>query len=109
MEIKQKKVSASGIRFFIEQDGKEVARAYLYILKNDLHQEQFGFLEDVFVSENLRGRGVGTELLERVIKTTKEYKCYKMVAASRYERSKVHDLYERLGFKDWGKEFRMNF
>ena len=109
MKIKQKIIEASGIKFFIEQGGSEVARAFLYVLKNDLHEEPFGFLEDVFVSENLRGQGIGTELLKEIIKTAKDKKCYKIVATSRYERPKVHALYERLGFKDWGKEFRINF
>ena len=109
MEIKQKLIKAGDIKFFIEQNGKEVARAYLYILKNDLHAEPFGFLEDVFVDESLRGQGIGTGLLKEIIKMAKDNQCYKIVATSRYERPKVHALYERLGFKDWGKEFRMNF
>lgn len=109
MDIKQKKVKAAGLKFFIEQDGEEAARVYLYILKNDLHEEPFGFLEDVFVDEGLRGQGIGTELLKEVIKTAKDNKCYKIVATSRHQRPKVHALYERLGFKDWGKEFRINF
>lgn len=110
MDIKQAIIKTSGVKFFIKQDGKEVARAFLYILKNDLHVEPYGFLEDVFVDESLRGQGVGTELLKEVFRAAKEdYKCYKILATSRHERSKVHALYERLGFKDWGKEFRMNF
>src|SRR3989338_11066549 len=104
MEIKQKTINASGIKFFVEQDGQEVARAFLYILKNDLHDELFGFLEDVFVNENLRGRGIATELLNQIFTAAKMNKCYKIVATSRHERPKVHALYERLGFKDWGKE-----
>lgn len=109
MGIKQKTIKAGGIKLFIEQDGKEAARAFLYVLKNDLHEEPFGFLEDVFVNEDLRGRGIGTELLKEIIKIAKDNKCYKIVATSRYERPNVHALYEKLGFKDWGKEFRMNF
>ena len=108
MNIKQKIIQAGGIKFFIEQDGEEVARAYLYVLKNDLHEVPFGFLEDVFVDESLRGRGLGTELLKEVFKMAKISKCYKIVATSRHERPKVHALYERLGFKNRGLEFRMD-
>jgi len=108
MEIKQKNAKAGGIKFFIEQGGKEAARAYLYILKNDLHAEPFGFLEDVFVSEDLRGQGLGTELLKEIMKAAKINKCYKIVAASRRERPKVHLFYERLGFKNHGFEFRID-
>lgn len=107
MDIQQKLINAQGIKFFIEQDGREVARAYLYILFNQ-HEWPFGFMEDVFVDESLRGQGIGTELVNKIIAAAKENNCYKIVATSRYERPKVHELYLRLGFKDWGKEFRID-
>jgi hypothetical protein len=36
-------------------------------------------------------------------------RCYKLIATSRDERPRVHDLYRRLGFEEWGREFRLNF
>ncbi|MDD4901343.1 MAG: GNAT family N-acetyltransferase [Patescibacteria group bacterium] len=108
MVIKQKNLTAFGIKFYVEQGGKEVARAYLYLMKNDLHDQPFGYMEDVFVDEQLRGQGVGTELVKELIKVAKEKGCYKVVCTSRYGKDGVHRLYERLGFQDWGKEFRIN-
>ena len=108
-KINKKSVEASGIKFFIEKDGKEVARAFLYIMKNDLHKEPFGFLEDLFVAEELRGQGVGTELLNMVISEAKNVGCYKLVATSRHERELVHKMYEKAGFKNFGIEFKMYF
>ena len=109
MEIKQKTIDASGIKFFVEQAGEEIARAYLYILKNNPHDRPFGLLEDVFVGEAYRRQGLGGKLLKEVIKTAQEQNCYKLIGTSRFARPKVHDWYLRLGFKDWGKEFRMDF
>ncbi|MFA6171496.1 MAG: GNAT family N-acetyltransferase [Patescibacteria group bacterium] len=110
MEINKKEIGAEGIKFFAcGADGKEVARAYLYLMKNGLHKEPFGYMEDVYVDESLRGQGIGTELVNKVIETAKEKKCYKLFATSRYDRPKVHVLYEKIGFKDWGKNFRMVF
>ena len=108
MKIKQKKVNAGGIKFFIEQDGKEVARAYLYLMKNDLHSEPFGFMEDVYVDENCRGQGLAKKLLAELIKSAKANHCYKIVGTSRHSRENVHRLYEKIGFKDRGLEFRMD-
>ena len=102
-------VPAMGKRFSVMEDEVEAARAYLYILKNDLHVEPFGLLEDVFVDDNMRGQGIGTDLIKKVIKAAEEAGCYKLIATSRKERSKVHELYERLGFVEHGKEFRINF
>jgi len=106
-QINQQIVNASGVKLFIEQDGREVARAFLYVLKNGLHAEPFGLLEDVFVEENLRGQGIGTELVKKIIEAAKKNHCYKLIATSRRERPKVHALYEQLGFKNYGMEFRM--
>lgn len=109
MEFKQKTINNQGTRLSIKNNGKEVARAYLYIIRNDLHKKPFGLLEDVFVDENFRGQGLGTQIINKVIEETKKNKCYKLIATSRHSRPKVHELYKRLGFKDHGIEFRMDF
>lgn len=109
MEIKQKTINIAGIKLYMEDNSKEIAHAYLYILKNDLHEQSFGLMEDVFVDENYRSRGLGAKLVEGLIKVAKQNNCYKLIGASRYNRPKVHALYERLGFKDHGKEFRIDF
>jgi len=112
MIINEKQIGCSnckGIKVFVEKNGEEVAHAYLYLIQNDLRPERYGLMEDVFVDETLRGQGTGTKLIKKIIKLAKEYDCYKLIGTSRYEREKVHSLYKRLGFKDWGKEFRMDF
>lgn len=109
MEIKKEKINVGGIKLYMEDCGQEIGHAYLYILKNDLHEKPFGLMEDVFVEEEYRSRGLGSKLIEELIKAAKQNNCYKLIGTSRNERPKVHALYSRLGFKDWGKEFRMDF
>lgn len=108
--MEQTRLTVSGIRFFIEVEGKEIAHAYLYLLDNDLHDSSFGFIEDVFVDEKHRGTGAGKELLDSIIDCAREEHCYKLIATSRDDGSRgvVHEWYLRLGFVDWGTEFRMN-
>ncbi len=107
-EIHLDEIAARGVRFSIAGADGEVARAYLYVMTNDLHKEPFGLLEDVFVAESERGSGLGTALVNEVIAAAREAGCYKLVATSRASRPKVHALYERLGFKSYGLEFRMD-
>jgi len=107
MEIKQKIINVQGIKLFIEDNGEEIGRAYLYIMRNDLRQEPFGFMEDVFIDERYRSKGLGKRLVKELIETAKAKGCYKVVATSRYSRDNVHQLYEKLGFKNFGKEFKM--
>lgn len=108
MEIKTNTVEAKGIKFTITENDREIARAYLYIMHNDLHREPFGLLEDVYVAEDNRGKGLGIKLVKRVIEAAKDRGCYKLIATSRKSRSKVHQLYNKLGFQEYGLEFRMD-
>lgn len=109
MEFKQDIKECKGIKFYAEENGKEIARATLYVMTNDLHEEPFGLMEDVLVSEELRGQGIGTKLVKRIIEEAKNQNCYKLIATSRHSREKVHELYERLGFENHGLEFRIDF
>jgi GNAT superfamily N-acetyltransferase len=108
MKVDRQSRAAQGIRFSITSERGEIARAYLYIMRNDLHAEPFGLLEDVYVDESQRGKGLGTTLVNEVIAAAHEAGCYKLIATSRMSRPKVHRLYERLGFEKHGVEFRMN-
>ncbi len=108
VNIKKEEIKTNGIRFSIE-DKKEIAHAYLYIIKNDLHERPYGLIEDVFVDESFRGKGYATELLKELIEEAKKLGCYKLIATSRRSRQYVHKLYRKLGFEDYGIEFRMNF
>ena len=98
--------SAKAVKFEFKAGKKIVGRAFLYVIKNDLHKKPYGLLEDLFVEENYRGRGLGTALLLAVIQEAKKRKLYKLIGTSRTFRKSVHKLYEKYGFKKWGFEFR---
>jgi len=108
MVIKNIRINSEAIKFIIEKDGKVAGRAYLYLIYNDLHSEPYGFLEDVFIEESYRGQGIGGELVKAVIEEAKELGCYKLIGTSRNSRTEVHEFYKKLGFEDYGKEFRID-
>jgi len=108
MNFKNKEIEGKGIKIFLELDGKEIARGYLYLIKNDLHQEPYGFMEDVFVEEKFRGKGYGAKIVKALIEEAKKRGCYKLLGTSRHGREKVHQFYKSLGFYDRGKEFRID-
>ena len=109
METKIKKISGKGFKFLILEENKEVTRARLYVLKNDLHPEPFGFIEDVYVKKDCQGKGYGTKIIKLLIEKAKECKCYKLICTSRLTKPGVHDFYDKLGFKKYGYEFRIDF
>ena len=108
MQLKKTEKQTKAIKIEIEKAGKIVGRAYLYLIYNDLHEEPYGLLEDVFVEDDERGQGTGTELVKAVIVEAKTQGCHKLIGCSRYSRPNVHKWYESLGFSDYGKEFRMD-
>ena len=108
MEVKRENKEFSCIRFSLNKDDREIARAHLYLLKNDLHEEPLGYIEDVFVDGEFRKKGYGTKIMKDLIEEAKKQGCYKLVATSRHSRNNVHSLYENLGFVNFGLEFRMD-
>jgi len=98
-------IKSYGVRFSITKQDKEMARARLYVINNGGLQP-FGFMEDVYVDETVRGQGYGTTILETLIDKAQQSACYALLATSRYERKKVHELYGRFGFRVAGKEMR---
>ena len=103
------KSDCAAVKVILEEEGKMIGRAYLYIIENDLHDEPYGFLEDVFIEEPFRGKGYGSALVKAVIEEAKRRGLTKLIGTSRHTRPEVHMFYERLGFKNHGVEFRMDF
>lgn len=97
-----------GIKFSKTFDGKVVGRATLYVLRNDYTETPYGLLSDLFIDEDFRRQGFGSELVKRVLEEAKSKNCHKLILTSRYSRPHVHNMYLSLGFSDYGKEFRMD-
>ncbi|MFA7654304.1 MAG: GNAT family N-acetyltransferase [Candidatus Magasanikbacteria bacterium] len=109
MEYKKQNKQSQAIKITAEEGGKVLGRASVFLIYNDLHAEPYGLLEDVFVEEVARGKGLGTSLVQAVIEEAKIQGCTRLIANSRYTRPEVHKMYEKIGFKDYGKEFRIDF
>jgi GNAT superfamily N-acetyltransferase len=110
MEIKQEIEKRSfAVKITSEEDGRTVGRVRLYILYNELHAEPYGYMEDLFVEEAYRSKGVGRKLVDAVLAEAKKLHCYKLVLTSRYDRKTVHEWYKKIGFADYGFGFKMEF
>tara|TARA_Y100000034_G_C6589633_1_gene256089 strand:+ start:121 stop:453 length:333 start_codon:yes stop_codon:yes gene_type:complete len=92
----------------LQHNNKVVGRISVYFIKNDLHQQPYALLEDLYVEKEYRGQGFGKQLLTKALELAKEENCYKVIGTSRYQREKVHQFYQKFGFKDYGKEFRLD-
>ena|SRR3989344_4034229 len=108
MEFKTGQKESRAIKISVMEDGKVIGRAFLYLIFNNLHKEPYGLMEDVFVDEKYRGKGIGTKIVEALIAEAKKQGCYKLIGTSRFSNERAHGLYERLGFTKHGFEFRMD-
>ena len=86
---------------FVMSDNKAILGvASLHIIEK--LTRKLGLIEDVAVSKNNRGLGIGKKLVEKLIETGKKKKCDKIVLSSSEKNS---EFYEKMGFQK--KEFSM--
>lgn len=79
---------------FVMSDNKTILGvASLHIIEK--LTRKLGLIEDVAVSKNNRGLGIGKKLVEKLIQTGKEKKCDKIVLSSSEKNS---EFYEKMGF-----------
>lgn len=107
MEI-HKKQKRNAVRLSAVESGKELGAMYLYLIYNDSHKQPYAFIEDLFVDETERGKGIGSALVKEAVAEAKRRGCYKLIGTSRMAREEVHRFYEKRGLKKYGFEFRMD-
>ncbi len=110
MVLKSEKIEKDiyGIKITANQDGKIIGWAQLYIISNERHDEPYAFLENLYIEEEYRKQGLGTQLVQAAIEESKKRNCYKIIGTSRTFKEGVHKFYLKNGFTNWGYEFRMN-
>lgn len=91
-----------------DESGKAFATAAIYYIEVPVRSRPYAFLEGLVVDESTRGQGVGTKMFEKILELAKAHNCYKILFTSGADRNDAHKLYEKLGFKKWGLEFRMD-
>ena len=81
-------------------DGKPVGAALLYIqpYKKLAHQCLFS----IIIDEVYRGKGIGTELLQALMKLGKEKFHLELLHLEVYEGNPAIGLYRKLGFTEFG-------
>ena len=107
------RAKAVGLKFICRDGGKGrggrvIGRAYLYVLRNDLHDRPYGYVEDLYVDPSQRGAGLGAQMMEQLIKLARAHGCYKVTATSKDARKAAQALYDKLGFVRHGVEFRLD-
>jgi len=83
---------------------KKIIGAGTIFKLNKLHNNPIGQIEDVIISENYRGKGLGKLIIENLIKIgIEEFKCYKIILNCL---DKNIDFYKKNGFEVAGVEMK---
>ncbi len=80
-----------------QDDGKVIGMATLHIHPST--EKRIGHVDDVVVSSEYRGQGLGEKLMRAVIAAAKERALESLHLTSRPARVAAQKLYEKVGFK----------
>lgn len=110
MELKSEEIKKDiyGLKITANENGKVLGWVQLYIIGNERHDEPYAFLENLYIEEEYRSRGLGSQLVRAAIEESKKRNCYKIIGTSRTLKPEVHKFYIKNGFTNWGFEFRMD-
>lgn len=105
-EATMKQVFENGIRsehqhyLCVEVDERIVGFCSLSVKNNLWQQGNLGHIDELVVDESFRRKGIGTELLDRIIRIAAEKGCRRIELDSALHRTKAHEFYEKCGFKN---------
>ena len=89
-----------------EIDGKIIGSTTLLIEQKFIHNGgRVGHIEDVVVSKEFEGRGIGMKLVVSLLKKAKTMNCYKTILDCKED---LIPFYERIGFKEESNQMRYN-
>ena len=81
--------------------GRRVVGLASVSIKDNLWQEgRIAYVEEMVVHEDLRGKGIGTQLLKQLILSAEENGCHRVELDSAFDRKRAHKFYERHGFEN---------
>jgi N-acetylglutamate synthase-like GNAT family acetyltransferase len=83
MDIVRTILETTQVRFEVVDEVGQLARASGVIVRNQLHKEPYMLIEDVFVRDDARGRGMGVVVVNNCITEARILGCYKIVLCCR--------------------------
>ena len=90
-----------------EENGKIIGSTTLFIEQKFIHNGgKVGHIEDVVVSKEYEGRGIGFKLVNSLLEKARVMNCYKTILDCQDE---LIPFYERIGFKQESNQMRYNY
>ena len=92
---------------FVATDGVRIVGATTLLIEQKFIHDggKVGHIEDVVVSKNLQGKGIGEKIIRFVLDYAKKQGCYKTILDCD---DKVKPFYEKIGFESHSSGMRYN-
>jgi len=102
-------ITNSSNRIFVANDnGKLVGFATVSFRRVVRYPKIIAELDELFVSGDIRKKGIGKLLMNAVIAESKKKDCYRLFIESGYAQKDAHIFYEKIGFTNYGYHFIKN-
>jgi len=89
--------------FVAECDRMIIGTCSLIIIDNLGHKgAKLAVAESMIIRPEFRGRGIGSQMMQFVMKRAREENCYKLMLSSNKKRAFAHRFYKQLGFQQHG-------
>lgn len=99
-------IKQAGSFIFVAEEGDSlIGFATVSIRTVVRYPKPIAELDELFVAHEFRNKGVGQKLMQTVIDLVKEKRCYRLYIESHYTHKDAHQLYDRLGFTNYGFHF----
>jgi GNAT superfamily N-acetyltransferase len=82
-----------------EVNGKVIGFCAMAIVNNFWQEGHKAYVYAMIVDDSFRGKGIGTNLLEKAFEIAKIMGCKKIELDSGFPREKAHKFYEKIGFE----------
>ena len=94
-------------RLFVACDGSDVVGTYALLVMHNLAHcgAPSAIAEDVVVTHQRRGQGIGRQLMAHAMAEAARAGCYKLALSSNGKRDGAHAFYDGLGFERHGLSF----
>jgi len=91
-------------RLFVACEGDEVVATYALLVMHNLAHggAPSAIVENVVVTAQRRGQGIGRQLMAHAVAEAAAAGCYKLALSSNARRTAAHAFYESLGFRRQG-------
>lgn len=106
--IFKNKLKNDRARYMVAEENKKLVGLLGLNIDYQLHHpKKVATVEELIITEDCRGKGVGKKLIEEVIKNARENDCDVIELTSNFARERAHNFYMKNGFSKDSYKFMM--